>query len=380
MSLLIRRTHEDGTEIDPSASSKDLQLVATFLRSYTTKAVISQETGSFGKVLKQVSGFLTNIFNGTYIFGLGNGGPKVLKVREGILSGLRVEYFKGEKAVNAMMTPEYTQFVERKGSGGYKKTDDSDSVLRVYGSKDEAAEVVRSLMENNFIFRVSTVRDEESEKVRDKKVNGMKVLEISQNQTFTADSSSLYVWQYDPPHVKTLQSVKSGLFLLLVLVLVMFPLWPHSLRISVWYLSMTGVGFIVALLVIAIIRFIIYVISLAIPWTRPGLWIFPNLFADVGVIDSFIPLYGWSGINYEKMHIEKYKKQSKKMSKKGKKSKQSSPEKASTSQAAGGGKQSGGSIVQPLIEEIKDGSSSIGAVKDSTDDENVEEIIMDSQQ
>lgn len=237
-----------------------------------------------------------------------------------------------------MMTPEYTQFVERKGSGGYKKTDDSDSVLRVYGSKDEAAEVVRSLMENNFIFRVSTVRDEESEKVRDKKVNGMKVLEISQNQTFTADSSSLYVWQYDPPHVKTLQSVKSGLFLLLVLVLVMFPLWPHSLRISVWYLSMTGVGFIVALLVIAIIRFIIYVISLAIPWTRPGLWIFPNLFADVGVIDSFIPLYGWSGINYEKMHIEKYKKQSKKMSKKGKKSKQSSPEKASTSQAAGGGK------------------------------------------
>lgn len=25
----------------------------------------------------------------------------------------------------------------------------------------------------------------------------------------------------------------------------------------------------------------------------PGLWLFPNLFEDVGVIDSFKPLWGW---------------------------------------------------------------------------------------
>jgi translocation protein SEC62 len=46
-----------------------------------------------------------------------------------------------------------------------------------------------------------------------------------------------------------------------------------------------------------------------LPFTKPGVWLFPNLFADVGFIDSFIPVWGWHGVDYEKMHIEKYRKQ-----------------------------------------------------------------------
>ena len=83
-------------------------------------------------------------------------------------------------------------------------------------------------------------------------------------------------------------------------------------------------------------RLIVFVLSLVIPPLKPGLWIFPNLFADVGVLDSFIPLYGWSGVNYERMHLEKYKKQAarknKKKSRKSKKDDETTPGQVSTEQ------------------------------------------------
>ncbi len=137
----------------------------------------------------------------------------------------------------------------------------------------------------------------------------------------------------------------SFLLLAIVLVGVMFPLWPSSLRLGVWYLSMggtfhlllflvqrtssffiyhihsQGVGLIGALLVLAVIRLIFFAISLVLPFTRPGVWLFPNLFADVGVIDSFIPLWGWHGIDYESVHRAKYQRQKEKSKKKSKKDK-----------------------------------------------------------
>jgi translocation protein SEC62 len=74
---------------------------------------------------------------------------------------------------------------------------------------------------------------------------------------------------------------------------VMFPLWPPIMRLGVWYLSMLFLGFIVLFFVIAIIRLIFYVITLVV--ASPGIWIFPNLFADVGfvriIVRSFLPSF-----------------------------------------------------------------------------------------
>lgn len=158
------------------------------------------------------------------------------------------------------------------------------------------------LMEtHNFFFRVS-----KAEK---------KQLEIDQRQMFQEDG--LYIWQYETPWARMKSTLFSFMLIGIVLLGVMFPLWPSQLRTGVWYLSMVGVGLICALIAIAIVRGILFVCSL--PFVKSGLWLFPNLFADVGVVDSFIPLWGYGGIDYEQMHRDKYRKQQKKGKKEKKK-------------------------------------------------------------
>jgi len=77
----------------------------------------------------------------------------------------------------------------------------------------------------------------------------------------------------------------------IVLAGVMFPLWPTSLRIGVWYLSVAVLGLIGLFFGLAIFRLIFYVITIVV--AKPGIWIFPKLFDDVGFVDSFIPLWAW---------------------------------------------------------------------------------------
>jgi translocation protein SEC62 len=72
---------------------------------------------------------------------------------------------------------------------------------------------------------------------------------------------------------------------------ILFPLWPPILRTAVWYLSIALLGLIAAIAVIAIVRLILFVITMfAVP---PGIWLFPNLFEDVGFFESFVPLWAW---------------------------------------------------------------------------------------
>jgi len=42
---------------------------------------------------------------------------------------------------------------------------------------------------------------------------------------------------------------------------------------------------------IAVVRLVLYVITMIV--VPPGIWIFPNLFEDVGIIESFIPFWEW---------------------------------------------------------------------------------------
>lgn len=79
--------------------------------------------------------------------------------------------------------------------------------------------------------------------------------------------------------------------LLITLAGVMFPMWPYELRVLVWYLSMAALGLLGALFVLAIIRLIIWVGTLV--FMGKGGWLFPNLFADVGIIESFQPTWEW---------------------------------------------------------------------------------------
>jgi len=72
---------------------------------------------------------------------------------------------------------------------------------------------------------------------------------------------------------------------------VMFPLWPPVMRMSVSYLSMGVLGIAGLFIALAIVRLIFYIITVIV--ASPGIWIFPKLFADVGFVESFIPLWEW---------------------------------------------------------------------------------------
>jgi translocation protein SEC62 len=54
---------------------------------------------------------------------------------------------------------------------------------------------------------------------------------------------------------------------------------------------MLGVGFIGFLIVLAIIRLIVFAITVFTH--KPGIWLFPNLFEDVGFFESFVPVWAW---------------------------------------------------------------------------------------
>lgn len=98
-----------------------------------------------------------------------------------------------------------------------------------------------------------------------------------------------YAWLYEGSQLYV-QLAGFGM-VAIILAAVMFPLWPAFLRQGVWYLSIAVLFLIGAFIVLAIIRLIFYLITVVV--TSPGIWIFPNLFEDVGFVDSFKPLWGW---------------------------------------------------------------------------------------
>lgn len=105
-----------------------------------------------------------------------------------------------------------------------------------------------------------------------------KLLTVAQQQSFFA--KGYYAWFYEGSQLK-LALAGFGM-VALVLAGVMFPLWPTSMRIGAWYLSIGMLGLIGAFFGIAILRLIFYVITLVV--AKPGIWIFPKLFDDVGFV------------------------------------------------------------------------------------------------
>ena len=137
-------------------------------------------------------------------------------------------------------------------------------------SEEDALKVLQSVIPFAFYLRVN--RAEQQAK------GSPKQLTINQMQQFR--SEDLYAWFYEGPMWTT---YLGGLGMVGILLAgVMFPLWPSKLRLGVWYLSMGVLGLIGLFIVIAILRLIFYIITvICVP---PGIWVFPKLFADVGVV------------------------------------------------------------------------------------------------
>ncbi|KAG1745266.1 translocation protein Sec62-domain-containing protein [Suillus lakei] len=178
-----------------------------------------------------------------------------MKIRVGALNGKRVDYFKGKSAVKALLSP------------AYAKVKNAPKVT----TEAEAEALLQLSIQYAFYLRVD---------------RGAPTGSSTSPRHVTY---AYFVWLYEGSQWTT---YAGGLLMVaLMLAAVMFPLWPPVMRLGVWYLSIAMLGLLGAFFGLAIIRLIFYIITVVV--ASPGIWIFPQLFADVGVIESFVPFWEW---------------------------------------------------------------------------------------
>ena len=108
-----------------------------------------------------------------------------------------------------------------------------------------------------------------------------KVVTVNQMQMF--EPEMYFAWFYEGSLWTTY--LGGALMVFVLLAGVMFPLWPPMFRQGVSYLSMGVLGLVGLFFVIAILRLIFWLITIVA--APPGIWIFPQLFADVGFVSGF---------------------------------------------------------------------------------------------
>ncbi|KAJ8070774.1 hypothetical protein OCU04_001138 [Sclerotinia nivalis] len=203
-----------------------------------------------------------------------------LKMRTCILNGQRKEMFKVKRALRAIQSPAYEQ--ARKKNPLLPEITDRASLENCF----------KLLPLSLLALRVSKVDPHEGHDHAPgahtiKRVKGLWTVKIEQQQECKEELH--FVWLYEGTQIK--QKLYAAGALAIVLAVVMFPLWPIKMRLGVWYLSMGMLGLLGLFFAMAIFRLILFGITMfAVP---PGLWLYPNLFEDVGFFDSFRPVWGW---------------------------------------------------------------------------------------
>ena len=180
-------------------------------------------------------------------------------------------------------------------SPAYNKASSKNPLLPPVTSPATASEVFKLLPLSLLALRVSKTDPhaghDHAPPTKQKRVKGLWHVRIEQQQDISDDLH--YIWLYEGPQWK--QKLYAGGALILILAAVMFPLWPMTLRIGVWYLSMGLLGLIGLFFAMAIFRLILFCATVfTVP---PGLWLYPNLFEDVGFFDSFRPIWGWQEVS-----------------------------------------------------------------------------------
>ena len=172
---------------------------------------------------------------------------------------MRIRVDTGKSAVKALLSPAYAKL---------------KNVPKVT-SEQEAQKLLLSIIPYAFFLRVDRGAPSGSSS------SSPKHLQVVQMQTFLPDN--YYAWFYEGSQWTTY--VGGVAMVAIMLAGVMFPLWPPIMRLGVWYLSMGMLGLIGLFFAIAIVRLIFYIITVIV--ASPGIWIFPNLFADVGFVRVF---------------------------------------------------------------------------------------------
>lgn len=203
----------------------------------------------------------------------------LLKQRQGILTSTknRTDFFRFKRFVRAIQSDEFKKNLAKKAKDVPPIPDQIDAINQVF----------ILLIQNQLVVPVTKL------KTKDAKTKGYKIdkqtpaLDLSNKAVLQPDV--YYAWNFTPPNPYML--LYSILGICVVFTIILFPLWPFWMRKGVWYLSTGLLCFVGLFFATAIVRLIIYLITLAAMSRQ--LWIFPNLFEDCGVLESFKPFYEW---------------------------------------------------------------------------------------
>lgn len=186
-----------------------------------------------------------------------------------------------KRAIRAIESPAYAKAASKK-----------NSLLPPVTDRASAENVFKLLPLSLLALRVSKVDPHEGHNHAKPKnrTKGLWTVKIEQHQE--TDPMMHYVWLYDGPQWK--QKAMAAAVVAGIFAVVLFPLWPMIMRQGVWYLSVGMMGLLGLFFAMAIFRLILFCITVFT--VAPGLWLFPNLFEDVGFFDSFKPLWGWQEV------------------------------------------------------------------------------------
>lgn len=201
-----------------------------------------------------------------------------LKQRQGIFQSRTVDFFRYKRFVRALKSEKYKKASKRK-----------PSTYPLVETDEDARKIFVSLIKAQLVVPATKLHSHEC------KEHGLKPTKEYPNLIFSSKATLLpdeyYVWSYNP---KTFLDYLTVVGIIVgVLAFVCYPLWPPIMKRGSYYLSLGMLGLIGVFFGVAILRFIIYLASLAFISEKGGFWLFPNLFEDCGVIDSFKPLYGF---------------------------------------------------------------------------------------
>lgn len=221
-----------------------------------------------------------------------------------------------KRAIRAIESPAYAKAASKK-----------NSLLPPVTDRASAENVFKLLPLSLLALRVSKVDPHEGHNHAKPKnrTKGLWTVKIEQHQE--TDPMMHYVWLYDGPQWK--QKAMAAAVVAGIFAVVLFPLWPMFMRQGVWYLSVGMMGLLGLFFAMAIFRLILFCITVFT--VAPGLWLFPNLFEDVGFFDSFKPLWGWQEVCICSILIFSRNRKTDNSTPQTKKSKKSSKSKASTS-------------------------------------------------
>ncbi|KAL9084562.1 MAG: hypothetical protein Q9159_005180 [Coniocarpon cinnabarinum] len=217
---------------------------------------------------------------------------------------LKSQDLKIKRALRALQSPAYT------------KARSKNPLLPEIKDRETAAQTFKQLPMSMLALRVS--RDADAPAPKQKTMPGQKktltwAVKIEQQQD--TDDMNHYVWFYEGSTWR--QKAYAVAALIGVVVVVLYPLWPFWAKMGVWYVSVASMGVVAAFIALAIVRAILFLLTISLG-PQPGIWIFPNLFEDVGFFDSFKPAWAWRETK-ESLAAKRAEKRAKRQAKRDKK-------------------------------------------------------------